>query len=154
MRARWVGALLQNWWVREYAPFLPPMRSMLRHCSRVFELFSSRPWRDVDVADRSPQGGASCIQKFDLLVAVERLSFPVPTRTSSGWRLFRPRSVFTTPITNTSLPRRILWYQYMLFTQLEALLGADLRVLKFRGHHGHLRDLRQWPPHGGLVCGA
>ena len=57
---------------------------------QVVELFSSRPWRDVDglnegfLADMSPQEGTSCIQKCDLLVALESVELPCPTRTPSG----------------------------------------------------------------------
>ena len=66
---------------------------MPRHCSgvswrQVVELFSSRPWRDVDgldegfLADMSPQEGISCIQKCDFR---EALSLPRSrTRPSHG----------------------------------------------------------------------
>ena len=56
-----IAGLLQNWWVREYAPFLLLRGSVLRRVHRctvlwfpwrqVVELFSSSVWQDVDGLD-------------------------------------------------------------------------------------------------------
>ena len=86
-----------------------------------------------------------------LVGRIGEVEFPCPH--TFGWKPFRPRSALHCP-DHERVPRRNPWSHYVLFTQLVTLLGGDLCVLKFRGHHGHLCDRRQRPPHGGPVSGA